>query len=74
MLLGQINQFFRQLPAGRRALALVWGAAQGWTVAWGILLVGQGLIPAGQVLLLRSLVNRLVASHGIGRASCRERV
>jgi|CZKF01.1.fsa_nt_gi ATP-binding cassette subfamily B protein len=64
MLLGQINQFFRQLPAGRRALALVWGAARGWTVAWGILLVGQGLIPAGQALLLRSLVNRLVASHG----------
>ena len=64
MLLGQINQFFRQLPAGRRALALVWGAARGWTVAWGILLVGQGLIPAGQALLLRALVNRLVASHG----------
>jgi ATP-binding cassette subfamily B protein len=64
MLLGQINQFFRQLPAGRRALTLVWGAARGWTVAWSILLVGQGLIPAGQALLLRSLVNRLVASHG----------
>jgi ATP-binding cassette subfamily B protein len=63
MLLGQINQFFRQLPAGRRALALVWDAAGWWTVAWGILLVGQGLIPAGLALLLRSLVNRLVASH-----------
>src|ERR1017187_2278824 len=62
MLLSQINQFFHQLPAGRRALALVWGAARGWTVAWGILLVGQGLIPAGQALLLRTLVNRLVAS------------
>jgi ATP-binding cassette subfamily B protein len=31
-------------------------------VAWGVLLVGQGLIPAGQALLLRTLVNRLVAS------------
>jgi ATP-binding cassette subfamily B protein len=29
---------------------------------WGVLLVGQGLIPAVQVLLLRTLVNRLVAS------------
>ena len=29
MLLSQVNQFFRQLPAGRRALALVWGAAGG---------------------------------------------
>jgi ATP-binding cassette subfamily B protein len=62
MLLGQINQFFRQLPAGRRALALVWGAARGWTMAWGILLVGQGLIPAGLTLLRRALVNRLATS------------
>jgi hypothetical protein len=28
MLLSQISQFFRHLPAGRRALALVWGAAR----------------------------------------------
>jgi len=64
MLLSQIKQFFRQLPAGRRALVLVWGAARGWTLAWSVLLVTQGVIPAGQVLLLRALVNRLVASHG----------
>jgi ATP-binding cassette subfamily B protein len=64
MLSNQIAQFFRQLPAGRRALALVWKAARWWTVAWGILLVGQGLIPAGLALLLRSLVNGLVASPG----------
>ena len=63
MLLSQIKQFVRQLPAGRRALVLVWGAAGWWTVAWGVLLVGQGLIPAGLALLLRALVNRLVASH-----------
>lgn len=60
MVRNQINQFFRQLPAGRRALALVWGAAGWWTVAWGLLLVGQGLVPAGQALLLRTLVNRMV--------------
>lgn len=64
MLRSQISQFFRQLPAGRRALTLVWGAAGWWTVAWGVLLVGQGLVPAGQALLLRTLVNRLVAPHG----------
>jgi ATP-binding cassette subfamily B protein len=63
MLLSQIKQFVRQLPAGRRALVLVWGAAGWWTVAWGVLLVSQGLIPAGLALLLRALVNRLVASH-----------
>src|ERR1035438_659802 len=58
----QIKQLSLQLPAGRRALALVWKAARWRTVAWGVLLVGQGLIPAGQALLLRTLVNRLVAS------------
>jgi ATP-binding cassette subfamily B protein len=63
MLLNQIKQFVRQLPAGRRALVLVWGAAGWWTLAWGVLLVAQGLIPAGLALLLRALVNRLVASH-----------
>ena len=31
MLLSQIKQFVRQLPAGRRALVLVWGAR--WAVA-----------------------------------------
>jgi ATP-binding cassette subfamily B protein len=64
MVRNQITQFFRQLPAGRRALSLVWGAAGLWTVAWAALLVCQGLVPAGQALLLRALVNRLVAAQG----------
>lgn len=64
MLTGQIAQLFRQLPTGRHALELVWRAAGWWTVAWGILLVMQGLVPAGLALLLRTLVNRLVASPG----------
>jgi ATP-binding cassette subfamily B protein len=59
MLLRQVNRSIRQLPAGRRALALVWEATRYWTLAWGLLLVCQGLIPAGLALLLRSLVNRL---------------
>ncbi|MGD0480669.1 MAG: ABC transporter ATP-binding protein [Terracidiphilus sp.] len=62
MLTSQIKQFFHQLPTGRHALALVWRAAGWWTVVWGILLVAQGLVPAGLALLLRTLVNRLVTS------------
>jgi ATP-binding cassette, subfamily B, bacterial len=58
----QIAQFIRQIPTGRRALGLVWRAAGWWTVAWGLLLIAEGLIPAAAALLLRSLVNRLVAS------------
>jgi ATP-binding cassette subfamily B protein len=63
MLRSQIAQFFRQLPAGRRALALIWRSAKWWTIAWAILLIIQGLIPASQALLLRSLVNGFVASR-----------
>ena len=62
MLRRQLTLFFRQLPAGTRALSLVWGAAPGWTTAWGILLIAQGLIPASQALLLRTLVNRLISA------------
>jgi ATP-binding cassette subfamily B protein len=64
MLKKQIAQFVRQMPAGWRALTLVWDAARLWTVAWGALLVVQGLLPAAQVLLLRTLVNRLVTPRG----------
>jgi len=62
MLLHQLKLFFRQLPAGRRALRLIWRAAGWWIVAWGVLLVAQGLIPAALALLLRALFNRLVAA------------
>lgn len=61
LLLRQFKESFRQLAAGRRALALVWDAARWWTLAWALLLVAQGLIPAGLALLLRTLVNRLVS-------------
>jgi ATP-binding cassette subfamily B protein len=64
MLARHVSKFVSQLPAGRRALALVWKASGWWTVAWSVLLVLQGLLPAGQALLLRLLVNRLVASGG----------
>jgi len=37
----------------------VWGAARGWTIAWGALLVIQGLLPAATVCLSRGLVNAL---------------
>ena len=59
MLLQQISRSIRQLPAGRRALALVWQATRGWTLLWMFLLIVQGLLPAGLAILLRSLVNRL---------------
>jgi ATP-binding cassette subfamily B protein len=42
-----------------QGLRLVWNAAQGWTIAWGLLLALQGLMPAALVYLTRLVVNRL---------------
>ena len=49
----------RSLPLMGRGFALVWQAARGWTVAWGILLLLQGLMPAALVYLTRLTVNLL---------------
>ena len=57
----QLRRGFNQLPYLTRALALVWAASRGWTVAWVALLVIQGLLPAATVYLTRALVNNLVA-------------
>ncbi len=38
----------------------MWNAARGWTIAWGIILIIQGLLPAATVYFSRSLVNALV--------------
>ncbi len=53
----------RYLP---RTLRLVWTAAGGWTVAWAILLVIQGLLPIAVVYLVRAVVNALVAASATG--------
>ena len=49
-----------------QALRLVWVAAPGWTLAWAILLIIQGLLPVVLVYLTGLLVNSLVAGMGAG--------
>jgi ATP-binding cassette subfamily B protein len=44
-----------------RALRLIGAAARGWTIAWVVLLLVQGLLPAVTVHLTRWLVDGLVA-------------
>lgn len=51
-----------QLPYLHRALGLVWAAAPRWTLAWAVLLVLQGLLPAATVYLTRALVDGLVTA------------
>jgi ATP-binding cassette subfamily B protein len=58
------KEFYRCLPLMGQGLRLVWGAARGWTVAWGALLLLQGLMPAALVYLVRLTVNRLSGALG----------
>jgi ATP-binding cassette, subfamily B, bacterial len=52
----------------QKFLHLVWTASHGWTAAWGILLVAQGLLPVTTVYLTRLLVDSLVAAMHAGAA------
>ncbi|GMQ79460.1 MAG: hypothetical protein BMS9Abin02_2057 [Anaerolineae bacterium] len=48
------------LPNLARAMGFVWQEARGWSIAWFILLIIQGLLPAVMVSLTRLLVDSLV--------------
>jgi len=54
-----LQELLRCLPLMGQGLRLVWNAARGWTVVWGILLALQGLMPAALVYLTRLTVNNL---------------
>jgi ATP-binding cassette subfamily B protein len=45
---------------------LIWAASHHWTLAWIVLLVIQGILPAASVYLTRTLVDSLVAIVGAG--------
>ncbi|ARV58402.1 multidrug ABC transporter ATP-binding protein [Nostocales cyanobacterium HT-58-2] len=49
-----------------KTLSLVWAASHYWTVAWMIMLMIQGLLPAVSITLTRQLVNNLVGVAGGG--------
>jgi ATP-binding cassette, subfamily B, bacterial len=54
-----VREFVTNLPLMGRGLGLVWRAARPWTIAWGVLLLLQGLAPAALVYLTRIAVDRL---------------
>lgn len=49
-----------------RTFRLIWSAAPGWTTAWAILLVVQGLLPVALVYLTKLVVDRLLAAVNSG--------
>ena len=50
----------------RFALGLVWEAARPWTIAWGVLLLIQGIVPALLVYITKSVVDGAAAVIGQG--------
>jgi ATP-binding cassette subfamily B protein len=58
----KIRKALAQLPHLPRALRLVWDVARGWTIAWIMLLVIQGLLPAALVYLTKLVVDGVVAT------------
>ena len=55
-----------QLPYLLRVFRLIASASGGWMLAWGILLVVQGFLPVGVVVLTKPLVDGLQAAVGAG--------
>jgi len=66
ILKAKLRNFTVQLSYLPQTLRLIWAAARGWTLAWAILLVVQGLLPAAAVYLTRLLVDNLAAALGAG--------
>jgi ATP-binding cassette subfamily B protein len=56
----KLRKALAQLPYLPRALALVWQVARPWTIAWIVLLVAQGLLPAAAVYLTKLVVDGIV--------------
>jgi ATP-binding cassette, subfamily B, bacterial len=63
---GRIRDTRRRLRYLTWAIGLVWRAAAGWTAAALVLLVIQGLIPAGTVYLTKLLVDAVASILGVG--------
>jgi ATP-binding cassette, subfamily B, bacterial len=63
----KLQKALAQLPHLPRALALLWQVGRPWTVAWILLLIVQGLLPAAAVYLTKLVVDGLMlASRRVG--------
>ncbi|HJP90391.1 MAG TPA: ABC transporter ATP-binding protein [Pyrinomonadaceae bacterium] len=66
ILSSKLRKALAQLPYLPRALKLVWEVARPWTIAWIVLLVVQGLLPAATVYLTKLVVDGVVAAVNSG--------
>jgi ATP-binding cassette subfamily B protein len=63
-----VREVVASLSHWPRTFRLIWEAAPRWTLAWAILLIVQGLLPAAAVYLTKLLIDSLVAAMGAGGA------
>ncbi len=56
----KMRKVLAQLPYLPRTLGLMWNVAKPWTIAWIILLVVEGVLPAASVYLTKLVVDGLV--------------
>ena len=66
ILTAKLRKALAQLPNLPKALALVWQVARPWTIAWMILLVVQGILPAAVVYLTKLVVDGVVRTIKAG--------
>ena len=59
----KLRNALAQLPYLPRALKLVWEVARPWTIAWVVLLIVQGVLPASIVYLTKLVVDGVVAAE-----------
>ena len=62
----KLRKAIAQLPQLPKTIGLLWQAAKSWTVAWLLLLIVQGLLPAGAVYLTKLVVDDIVAAVNLG--------
>lgn len=69
ILLAKLRKALVQLPNLPRALELVWEVARPWTIAWVVLLILQGVLPAAIVYLTKLVVDGVVDALKSGSSS-----
>jgi ATP-binding cassette subfamily B protein len=65
-IIAKLREASRQFPHYLRTMRLIWSATPRLTLAWALLLLLQGLLPAASVYLTKPLVDSLVAVIGSG--------
>ena len=66
MLRMRLHEWTFQLSYVPRALCLIWSASRSWTLAWLVLVAGEGILPAVLVFLTRPLIDAIVPVMGAG--------